>query len=55
MLVHSQHSDAVKWKPLLWFVKGENTNSLDYMSDFIEPKSAATEFNGKKSIRYTVV
>ena len=31
---------SVKWKPLLWFVKGDNTNSLDYISDFIESKSA---------------
>ncbi len=31
---------SIKWKPLLWFVKGEKTNSLDYISDFIESKSA---------------
>jgi hypothetical protein len=31
---------SVKWKPLLWFVKGNNTNSFDYISDFIESKSA---------------
>ena len=31
---------SVKWKPLLWFFKGDNTNSLDYISDFIESKSA---------------
>jgi 16S rRNA G966 N2-methylase RsmD len=31
---------SIKWKPLLWFVKGSNTNSLDYISDFIESKSA---------------
>jgi hypothetical protein len=31
---------SIKWKPLLWFVKGDNTNSLDYISDFIESKSA---------------
>ena len=31
---------SIKWKPLLWFVKGNSTNSLDYISDFIESKSA---------------
>jgi 16S rRNA G966 N2-methylase RsmD len=31
---------SVKWKPLLWFVKGNRTNSLDYISDFIESRSA---------------
>jgi ParB/RepB/Spo0J family partition protein len=31
---------SIKWKPLLWFVKGDKTNSLDYISDFIESKSA---------------
>jgi hypothetical protein len=31
---------SVKWEPLLWFIKGENANSLDYISDFIESKSA---------------
>lgn len=31
---------SVKWKPLLWFVKGGKTSSLDYISDFIESKSA---------------
>jgi 16S rRNA G966 N2-methylase RsmD len=30
---------SVKWKPLLWFVKGGTTNSLDYISDFIESRS----------------
>jgi 16S rRNA G966 N2-methylase RsmD len=31
---------SIKWKPLLWFVKGDKTNSLDYISDFIESRSA---------------
>jgi ParB family chromosome partitioning protein len=31
---------SVKWKPLLWFVKGNKTNSLDYISDFIESMAA---------------
>jgi 16S rRNA G966 N2-methylase RsmD len=31
---------SIKWKPLLWFVKGGKTNSLDYISDFIESRSA---------------
>jgi len=34
--MHSQHV-YVKWKPLLWFVKGSRVNSaLDFMSDYIE-------------------
>ena len=41
---------SVKWKPLLWFVKGDNPNSLDYMSDFIESKSAEkTTFEWEQS------
>ena len=41
---------SIKWKPLLWFVKGNNTNSLDYMSDFIESKSAEkTTFEWEQS------
>ena len=31
---------SVKWKPLLWFDKGDNANSLNYISDFVESKSA---------------
>jgi 16S rRNA G966 N2-methylase RsmD len=31
---------SIKWKPLLWYVKGDKTNSLDYISDFIESRSA---------------
>jgi ParB/RepB/Spo0J family partition protein len=31
---------SIKWKPLLWFVKKDKTNSLDYISDFIESRSA---------------
>ena len=31
---------SIKWKPLLWFVKEGKTNSLDYISDFIESRSA---------------
>ena len=31
---------SIKWKPLLWFVKGDKTNSVDYISDFIESRSA---------------
>ena len=41
---------SIKWKPLLWFVKCKNTNSLDYMSDFIESKSAEkTTFDWEQS------
>ena len=41
---------SIKWKPLLWFIKGKNTNSLDYMSDFIESKSAEkTTFDWEQS------
>jgi DNA modification methylase len=32
---HHQRKVSIKWKPLLWFVKGESTNTLDYMSDAI--------------------
>jgi 16S rRNA G966 N2-methylase RsmD len=31
---------SIKWKPLLWFVKGDKTNSLDYISDLVESRSA---------------
>ena len=41
---------SIKWKPLLWFVKGGTTNSLDYISDFIESKSAdKTTFEWEQS------
>ena len=41
---------SIKWKPLLWFVKGDNPNSIDYMSDFIESKSAEkTTFEWEQS------
>jgi site-specific DNA-methyltransferase (adenine-specific) len=29
---------SIKWKPLLWFVKGNKPDSHDYLSDFIESK-----------------
>lgn len=29
---------SIKWKPLLWFIKGNKINSIDYISDFIESK-----------------
>lgn len=29
---------SIKWKPLLWFVKGNKVNSIDYISDLIESK-----------------
>jgi DNA modification methylase len=29
---------SIKWKPLLWFVKGNKPDSIDYLSDFIESK-----------------
>ncbi len=31
---------SIKWKPLLWFIKGNRVNSVDYISDLIESKSA---------------
>lgn len=31
---------SIKWKPLLWFTKGNKANSFDYISDLIESKSA---------------
>jgi ParB-like chromosome segregation protein Spo0J len=27
---------SIKWKPLLWFVKGEKRNIVDYLADYIE-------------------
>jgi DNA modification methylase len=29
---------SIKWKPLLWFIKGNKPDSPDYLSDFIESK-----------------
>ena len=33
---HHPRKVSIKWKPLLWFVKGDKTNTLDYMSDAID-------------------
>jgi DNA modification methylase len=33
---HHPRKVSIKWKPLLWFVKGDSTNTLDYMSDAID-------------------
>ena len=33
---HHPRKVSIKWKPLLWFVKGNKTNTLDYMSDAID-------------------
>jgi ParB-like chromosome segregation protein Spo0J len=30
---------SIKWKPLLWFVKGNKTNAVDFISDHIESKT----------------
>jgi DNA modification methylase len=30
---------SIKWKPLLWFVKGEKKNAMDYISDYIESEA----------------
>jgi hypothetical protein len=30
---------TIKWKPLLWFVKGEKSNAVDFMSDYIESRT----------------
>ena len=27
---------SIKWKPLLWFVKGNKKNAVDYLADYIE-------------------
>ena len=38
---------SIKWKPLLWFVKGAKTNALDYVSDLVEseaPEKLAREW-----------
>ena len=33
-----QRGVSIKWKPLLWFVKGNKKNAIDFMSDYIESK-----------------
>jgi 16S rRNA G966 N2-methylase RsmD len=33
---HHQRKVSIKWKPLLWFVKGDKPNTIDYMSDAID-------------------
>lgn len=30
---------SIKWKPLLWFVKGQKKNAIDFVSDYIESKA----------------
>lgn len=30
---------SIKWKPLLWFVKGNKKNAVDFISDYIESTS----------------
>ena len=30
---------SIKWKPLLWFVKGEKGNAVDFISDYIESRT----------------
>jgi hypothetical protein len=30
---------SIKWKPLLWFVKGDKSNAVDYISDFIDSRT----------------
>lgn len=30
---------SIKWKPLLWFVKGQKKNAVDFLPDFIESKA----------------
>lgn len=37
---HPRHV-VIKWKPLLWFVKGNEINSIDYMSDTIQSTTPA--------------
>jgi ParB-like chromosome segregation protein Spo0J len=32
---HYPRKISIKWKPLLWFVKGDKTNTLDFISDTI--------------------
>ena len=36
---------SIKWKPLLWFVKGNKVKSIDYISDLIESKSVEKTTN----------
>ncbi|CAN5533173.1 hypothetical protein BH18THE2_BH18THE2_26300 [soil metagenome] len=30
---------SIKWKPLLWFVRGQKKNAIDFVSDYIESKA----------------
>ena len=32
---HYQRKVSIKWKPLLWFVKGDTTNAIDFIADAI--------------------
>lgn len=32
---------SIKWKPLLWFVKGDTTNAIDFISDTINSNRPA--------------
>ena len=32
---HHQRQISIKWKPLLWFVKGQGLNTRSFMSDLI--------------------
>jgi hypothetical protein len=33
-----QSGVSIKWKPLLWFVKGNKKDAIDFMPDYIESK-----------------
>jgi hypothetical protein len=36
---------SIKWKPLLWFVKGKKKNAVDYISDYIESEAPEKAFH----------
>ena len=45
LIIRSGKNVTVKWKPMLWFVKGTKPNIVDFVADLIEsstPKKAIT-------------
>ena len=32
---HYPRKVSIKWKPLLWFVKGDTTNAVDFIADVV--------------------
>ena len=40
-----QRGVSIKWKPLLWFVKGNKNNAIDFISDYTESKPPEKAFH----------